>query len=180
MASELQPGSMTAAEIQKALKQERFGGFKSSDFLKHVDRTTINWQIHHQRRGGEPVGHPGSTWFFNETQGQRPYVREILVPPERDWMTLSFDWLSEVSPPNVGLLVLENRTGLISPINLSEAEEKELDGRVVEMNLNGGEGPSILLKRGQAPFIGCLENVESLRIRCVTGVAEVLMTAFPR
>lgn len=145
---------------------------------KPKSRLTVVETVYHQAPQEEPQSN--EVRFCRELESdEQPYGPRRLTATE-DWRLLDCGWLSD----EVSMLTIRNEEGRNLQVIPTEAEQAEIDARVLEVGYYGGTpdslatGASWLIPPGES-MRGCPKSIEKLSIRCRSGEARYTLTAYP-
>lgn len=133
------------------------------------DRLTIRAGIFWEHFGENPVGGQITSATILDTYFVEPYIRRIRVTEQPKPLDLG-----DVSPDDVGYIMLVNTEGTKLEFNPSDAELSSIRRRVVDV------GSDFELHPNGRPFIGQPKRNKPLILQCQHGIAIVRAYIYPR
>lgn len=144
--------ALTAPEqLAKSLRSRVI--VRSDVIFQQVGRLTKVW--------GSPHG-------FDIETDEQPYER--WQPVTEEWVKLNLAWIERPS-----VVYLHNPTPLF-PVQPTDAQRQEAEGRIVEVAQSAGLNPFGLVRPGRD---GHFEFTSEMYVRCRAGSVKLLVVALP-
>jgi hypothetical protein len=139
------------------------------------DRMAVQLMISHMSPGDDPTQANLVHSAGLKTTGNQTYSRQLTV--NGVWAALDHGWLEA---RDVGLIVLQNRTGDRQRHNPNDEEKEELARAVLEVSFSDSELQAQLrIEPGQFSYF-YPDDVRKVRIRAAHGGVKLKLYVFPR
>ncbi len=137
--------------------------------VEERDRVTAQVSITHESFGNDPIQQ--ICVFSALLEGKEQcYIRRLVVG--RKWVPLDLGW---IDPKNVGMILLENRTGTGRAANPTVEEEKATESSILQIGYRIGSkvDPQWIVRPKR---FHVAESVDCSRIRVRAAKGEVKLT----
>lgn len=159
--------------IESLIKKARPFRQNGSSGLRSGDRLTYVLNAHHEHMGDQPTSVVCQYSRILDHKEQ-PYVRRLEITTEET--SLDIGWVK-----NPGLILIENKDGSDSPVQLSKEEQKAIEDRFISVRF--GENSACAKIRNGFTFpieFCCVETISLVRLVASEGTIQAKLTVFPR
>lgn len=138
-----------------------------------VERLSYGFNLVHQQVGLPPVTIETRV-SRNLENAEQAYVRHYKLDADKGWIDVDFGWVE-----HPGFFSIENRTGMRLVVQPTDEERLELTKRVVLIKIGEVEEPQLKASPFGGFQVGELNGTPIIRIKCVSGVANVTVSVIP-